>query len=136
MPVGTTVAIIVSLSAVVLAGGGFLAGRGTAPDDVEQVAGLVEAQSVQLDVLGDQMVDVANAAGRPVTLDAETRAALAQTPPQCVQVLGGDPLSPACAWATCLQYGQSSAQRPECRAVEASYLATVEGCPEPAQAPE
>jgi len=37
---------------------------------------------------------------------------------QCRTDAGGDPLGVQCQWATCLQYGQSSAQRPECRAVE------------------
>ena len=42
-------------------------------------------------------------------------------------------MSPACAWATCIQYGQSSAQRPECREVESAMVGrfTVEvSCPE------
>lgn len=129
MPAGTTIAITAG-AAVLLAGGGFLAGRGTAPD---QAVPLVEAQTEQLDVLADGMADLVGRTQAPITLDAETRAALAQTPPQCVEVLGGDPLSTACAWATCLQYGQSSAQRPECRAVEAAYLAGVPACSEPAE---
>ena len=130
MPVGTTAAIIAVSVAVLGTGvGGFALGRSTAPDGVEQVTGLVEAQSVQLDVLGDVLADVQTQAARPIVIDAEIRAALAGTPPQCRE--GGAPLGLACAWATCLQYGQSSAQRPECRAVEAAYLASVEGCPEP-----
>jgi hypothetical protein len=127
MPVGATIAITAG-AAVLLAGGGFLAGRGTAPDDAVP---LVEAQTEQLDVLADGMADLVSRTAEPITLDAETRAALAQTPPQCVTVLGGNPLSLACAWATCLQYGQSSAQRPECRAVEAAYLAELPACVEP-----
>ena len=39
MPAGTTVAIV-SVSAVLLAGGGFLAGRATAPDDGVYIHGL------------------------------------------------------------------------------------------------
>lgn len=126
--VGTTVAIVVSLSALGVGGIGFIAGRASAPDDVEQVAGLIDAQSVQIDVIGDQLADIATAAGRPIVIDAEIRDKLADVPAQCRT--GGDPLGLACAWATCLQHGASSAQRPECRAIEAAYIASVEGCPE------
>ena len=128
MPIGTTIAIV-SVSAVVLAGGGFLAGRATAPDDVEQVAGLVEAQSTQIDILGDRMAEIQAQAGRPVVIDAEIRDKLADVPPQCRT--GQDPASLACAWASCLRYSQSNGQRPECRAVETAYLSSV-ACPEPA----
>ena len=127
MALGTTAVIVIcAVSGLGVGGLGFLAGRATAPNEVEQVEGLVRAQSEQLEGLGQTLAEVQVAASRPVTLDAETRAALAQTPPQCVAALGGDPLGLACSWATCLQYGQSSAQRPECRAIEAAYLASVQ----------
>ena len=110
MPAGTTAAIV-AVSAVVLTAGGFIAGRATAPDNVEQVAGLVEAQSTQIDILG-----------------AEIRDKLADVPPQCRSEQ--DPGGLACAWASCLRYSQSNGQRPECRAVETAYLASM-ACPEP-----
>ncbi|MCH9839204.1 hypothetical protein K0U83_26315 [bacterium] len=125
MPVGTTAAIV-AVSAVVLTAGGFIAGRQTAPD---QVVPLVEAQTAQIDTLADGMADLVSRSTAPITLDAETRAALARTPPQCVRVLGGDPLSMACAWSSCLMFTQSNGQRPECRAIEAAYLASI-ACPE------
>jgi hypothetical protein len=110
---------LVALSALGVGGLGFVAGRATAPGDAEELAevrGLVEAQGAAIE-------RVAEAAGRPVVIDAEIRETLAETPPQCRS--GQDPAGLACAWATCLQYGQSSAQRPECRAVEAAYLASM-----------
>jgi hypothetical protein len=110
---------LVALSALGVGGLGFVAGRATAPGDAEELAevrGLVEAQGAAIE-------RVAEAASRPVVIDAEIRETLAETPPQCRS--GQDPAGLACAWATCLQYGQSSAQRPECRAVEAAYLASM-----------
>jgi hypothetical protein len=131
MPVGTTVAIV-SVAAVLLAGGGFLAGRGTAPDDVEQVAGLVEAQSTQIDILGDQMAEVAATAGRPVVIDAEIRDKLSDTPPACIE----DPLSLGCHVQACWQYGQSAAQRPQCQPFEAELVRQkAQGYPEPVPVP-
>ena len=127
MPVGTTAAIV-AISGVLLAAGGFVAGRATAPDDVEQVAGLVEAQTTQIDILGDRMAEIQAQAGRPVVIDAEIRDKLADVPPQCRT--GQDPAGLACAWASCLRYSQSNGQRPECRAVETAYLASM-ACPEP-----
>lgn len=131
MPVGTTVAIV-SVAAVLLAGGGFLAGRGTAPDDVEQVTGLVEAQSTQIDILGDQMAEVAATAGRPVVIDAEIRDKLSDTPPACIE----DPLSLGCHVQACWQYGQSAAQRPQCQPFEAELVRQkAQDCPEPVPVP-
>jgi len=118
MGVGLVITLV-ALSALGVGGLGFVAGRATAPGDAEELAevrGLVEAQGAAIE-------RVAEAAGRPVVIDAEIRETLAETPPQCRS--GQDPAGLACAWATCLQYGQSSAQRPECRAVEAAYLASM-----------
>ena len=119
--------IVASVAAVLLAGGGFVAGRATAPDTSEALA----EQTAAIEAQGVAIAAVAESAGRPVVIDAEIRDTLAQVPPQC-RTPHGDPLSPACAWATCLQYGQSSAQRPECRAVEAAMVEAMQGCPEPA----
>jgi len=110
---------LVALSALGVGGLGFVAGRATAPGDAEELAevrGLVEAQ-------GATLAELAEAASRPVVIDAEIREALAETPPQCRS--GQDPAGLACAWATCLQYGQSSANRPECRTIEAAYLSSM-----------
>lgn len=126
MPVGTTVAIV-SVSALLLAGGSFWAGRASAPDDVEHVATLVEAQSTQIDILGDQMEAVASAASRPVVIDAEIRDKLAEVPAACRK---GDPEGLACALQSCWQFGQSTANRPECREIEKRYLASLQGCPD------
>ncbi len=118
MGVGLVITLV-ALSALGVGGLGFVAGRATAPGDAEELAevrGLVEAQ-------GATLAELAEAAGRPVVIDAEIREALAETPPQCRS--GQDPVGLACAWATCLQYGQSSANRPECRAIEAAYLSSM-----------
>jgi hypothetical protein len=107
------VAVVASLTA------GFGAGWGLKPDST---ADALEAQAVALADLQAGQVQLVEASARPVVLDAELRSELAQVPVQCRKDAGGDPRSPECAWATCLQFGQSSAQRPECRAVEALML--------------
>lgn len=120
-------------AAVIAAAAGFGAGwavragkdDATAEALAEQTRTL-EAQGAALAAVAAGQAQIAEAAGRPVVLDAELRATLAQTPVQCRADAGGDARSAACAWATCLQYGQSSAQRPECRAVEAAMLRALE----------
>ena len=73
MPVGTTIAIV-SVSAVVLTAGGFLAGRATAPDSTAEV---LEAQAQQLDTILDGQTEILTAASRPMVIDAELRDKLA-----------------------------------------------------------
>jgi len=131
LPVGTTIAVT-AVAGVLLAAGGFVAGRATAPDDVEQVTGLVEAQSTQIDILGDQMAEVASVAGRPVVIDAEIRDKLSEVSLQCIKERGGDPLSLDCMVSHCWRGGQSTAQRPECSKVVDEYLRQQKlSCPEP-----
>lgn len=112
------VAVVASLAA------GFGAGWGLKPDGAAKA---LEAQAVVLAELQEGQVQLVEASARPVVLDAELRSELAQVPVQCRKDAGGDPRSAECAWATCLQYGQSSAQRPECRAVEALMVEQLQG---------
>lgn len=100
-------------------GAGFGAGWGVRGS---REAAALEAHGEVLEALTDGQRELLEAAQRPVILDASIRADLSQVPFQCRADQGGDPMSPACAWATCLQYGQSSAQRPECREVEAAMV--------------
>jgi hypothetical protein len=113
MPAGTTI-IIASVSAVLLAGGGFLAGRATARDDSADV---LTAQSETLDTLLDGQTEILTAASRPM---------LADTPPACI----AEPLGLACGLQACWMMGQSSANRPECSRLLEAYVAR-EACPEP-----
>ena len=129
MPIGTAGAIAIGLAVAA----GFGAGWGLRP--VPDTADVMAEQTAAIEVLGDSLATVAEAAGRPIVLDAETRASLAEIPPQCVTVLGGDPMSAACGWASCIRYGVQSAQRPECRAIEAAMLSEAAGCPVATQAP-
>ena len=69
--------------------------------------------------------DILDAAQKPVVLDAELKAQLAEVPVQCRKDLGGDPNSVPCQWATCLQFGQSSAQRPECSDISDLLVETM-----------
>jgi hypothetical protein len=124
-----SITALVAGAAIVIAAAGFGAGWGLRPvpdtaDAIEEVAATIEAQ-------GEAIASVAEAAGRPVVIDAELRSTLAEVPVQCRTGAGGDPMSPACQWATCLQYGQSSANRPECSTVSAAMIEALAGCPEP-----
>jgi len=117
------VAVVAALAA------GFGAGWGLKPDGTAdaleaQGAALATLQAGQAQLVAGQ-VQLAEASARPVVLDAETRSELARVPVQCRRDAGGDPRTALCAWATCLQFGQSTAQRPECRAVEAAALAEL-----------
>ena len=95
---------------------GFGLGFGLKPDGAAKA---LEAQAATLEALTDGQTRLVELSTQPITLDAELRASLAQIPVQCLKEYGGNPNTTMCAWATCLQYGQSAAQRPECRAVEA-----------------
>ncbi len=66
-------------------------------------------------------------ATKPIVIDAEIKATLAEIPVQCRKQMGGDPMSVQCQWASCLQYGQSTAQRPECSAVRDLLVDTLKG---------
>tara|TARA_B100000424_G_C22515996_1_gene296797 strand:+ start:90 stop:476 length:387 start_codon:yes stop_codon:yes gene_type:complete len=109
----------VVVAVLVGTGAGFGAGWGLRGDRDNKA---LEIHAQSLDHLLDGQTELLTAASQPVILDASIREDLAKTPPQCRRDLGGDPMTPACAWATCIQYGQSSAQRPECREVEAAML--------------
>ena len=89
-------------------------------------------QRGQAEIIKSQ-TEMLEQATRPIVIDAEIRDDLAQVPIQCRKESGGDPMSPLCAWATCLQYGQSTAQRPECEDVRDAMLEVFvpPACPEP-----
>lgn len=119
----TVVVVVVALAA------GFGAGWGLKPerDTGAQTTAALAAQAEAIAAVQAGQAKIAEAATRPIVLDAELRSELAQVPVQCRRDAGGDPTTPACAWATCLQYGQSGAQRPECRAVEAVMIDALKG---------
>lgn len=98
-------------------------GYGVKPDGSAKA---LEAQAETLDVITTNQVELLEMSQRPITIDAELRASLANIPVQCLPDFGGNPNTSMCAWATCLQFGQSTAQRPECRAVEAIMVKEFE----------
>lgn len=100
---------------IVVAVAGFGAGWGLKPDASVKA---LQAQTEAIEALQTGQAQMLEQASRPVVIDAELRSTLAEVPVQCRRDAGGDPMAVACQWATCLQFGQSSAQRPECRAVE------------------
>ena len=95
------------------------AGAGLAVRPRDKSHKVLEAQAQSLDALLDGQTEILTEAQKPVVLDANLKATLAETPPACIRELGGDPLSPQCLLMACWSYGQSSAQRPDCDAVEA-----------------
>ncbi len=121
----TAIAVIVALAA------GFGAGWGLRPDSAAEAlaaqADVLDAQGKTLAALQAGQTQLVEASNRPVVLDAELRSELARVPVQCRRDAGGNPRSAECAWATCLQFGQSSSQRPECRAIEALMVQALQG---------
>lgn len=113
---------LVVVAVVASLGVGFGAGWGLKPDDTSKA---LEAQAETLRALSDGQAKLVEGAARPVVIDAELKATLAEIPVQCRKDMGGDPNTATCMWATCLQFGQSSAQRPECRQVEQLMVDTL-----------
>lgn len=121
------IALIIGLGAGVGAGVGI---SGAAHS--KAAARAVEAQAENIKALQDGQAEILENATKPIVLDAELKSQLAEVPVQCRTEAGGDPTSAECQWATCLQYGQSSAQRPECSKVTELMLSVLQGaaCPE------
>lgn len=111
-----TLVVIVVLASL---GAGFGAGWGLKPDASVKA---LEAQVGAIEALQEGQAEILAEINQPVVIDAELKATLAEIPVQCRKDAGGDPRSVECQWATCLQFGQSSANRPECRAVEALMI--------------
>jgi hypothetical protein len=105
----------VVIAVVIAVAGGFGAGWGLKPDASVKA---LEAQTEAIKELQAGQGKMLEQASKPIVIDAELKATLAEVPVQCRKDMGGDPMTVQCQWATCLQFGQSSAQRPECRAVE------------------
>jgi hypothetical protein len=118
-------AVVIAVVAALAAG--FGAGWGLKPDASVKA---LEAQTEAIEALQEGQSKMLENASKPIVIDAELKATLAEVPVQCRKDMGGDPTSVQCQWATCLQFGQSSAQRPECRAVETLMVDTLK-----AQAP-
>lgn len=115
---------ITAIVVVVVAslGVGFGAGWGLKPDASVKA---LEAQTEAIKELQQGQTAMLEQASKPVVIDAELKATLAEVPVQCRKDMGGDPNTAMCMWATCLQFGQSSAQRPECRQVEELMVTTL-----------
>jgi hypothetical protein len=103
----------------------FLAGGITGYTVADKQSDVAEQHTHQLRQLQQGQADLAAEVSKPIVLDAELRSELGKTPPACVTALGGDPLSPQCLLQTCWQYGQSSAQRPDCDGAEKLVVDTL-----------
>lgn len=105
-------AMLIASVALFLSGG--IAGYMTA----DRQGDVAEAHTEQLRELQAGQATMVTELSKPVVLDAELRSELGKTPPACIVSLGGDPLSAQCLLQMCWQYGQSSAQRPDCDGAE------------------
>ena len=92
---------------------------------LEEAVKALQAQTAAIEALQVGQTAILAEASKPIVLDAELKATLAEVPVQCRVDLGGDVASVQCQWATCLQFGQSSAQRPECRQIEQLMVDTL-----------
>ena len=92
----------------------------------ERTSKILEAQTELIGEVQTQQNKLLETAQKPIVIDAEVKAALADLPPACIVSAGGDPLSPQCALQSCWRYGQSAAQRPNCDGVEKAALAVYE----------
>jgi len=121
------IALVVGLGAGIGTGIG-ISGAGHS----KAAARAIEAQADNITALQEGQAEILENATKPIVLDAELKSQLAEVPVQSRTEAGGDPTSVECQWATCLQYGQSSAQRPECREVEKLMIGRLSagGCPE------
>jgi hypothetical protein len=108
---------------VVAAGAGFGAGWGLRGSDTSKV---IEHQTELIAEIQGNQTKMLEAVNKPVVIDAELRATLAEIPVQCLKEYDGNPNSVQCQWATCLQYGQSSAQRPECSDIRDLLVETLQ----------
>jgi hypothetical protein len=105
--------IVASVAAVLLAGGGFVAGRATAPDTSEALAeqtAAIEAVAAGNTALVAEVQAVALAEAER---EANIADKLTDIPPQCVRELGGNPDSLACDWAWCVRTGETDKKRCE-----------------------
>jgi hypothetical protein len=101
--------------------GGYFAGRKAGGENTSAAQAAQAAQAAADAATGTAEALAANtaalteltaAAGRPVVLDAETRASLAaDVPAGCLDPAAS--VTPACLVAQCWRFGQSAAQRPE-----------------------
>jgi hypothetical protein len=124
-----TLVVVVVIASL---GAGFGAGWGLKPDASVKA---LQAQTEAIQALQVGQTAILAEASKPVVLDAELRSTLANVPVQCRTDAGGDPSGVQCQWATCLQFGQSSAQRPECRVVEELMVSTLKAKVSPATTP-
>ena len=126
------ISIVVLIVIIASLGTGFGAGWGLKPDASVKA---LEAQAEAIEALQEGQSKILENATRPIVIDAELKATLAEVPVQCRVDLKGDPNSVQCQWATCLQFGQSSAQRPECRQIEQLMVDTLKSVSVPTSAP-
>lgn len=129
--IGPIILLIVGLAGGAAAGAGVATGI-SGVQHAKQTTAALEAQTESLEVLAKGQVDLVNQATKPIVIDAEIRDQLSGIPVQCLTSMGGDPQSALCLLATCWQYGQSSANRPECEDVKDAAVEFLKApaCPE------
>jgi hypothetical protein len=129
----TTTAVSIAVLASLATG--FVAGRTSAPNGAVKA---IEAQTAALATLNEGNEALVERVNAVALLEAESDAQIADKltgiPPQCIPELGGDPMSPQCAWAWCVRTGETDAQRCEAGKFTdyliARYQASDVACPD------
>jgi len=120
----TTITVLAAL------GVGFGAGWGLKPDAgvkaLEAQTEAIKELNTGNQALVDKVQEVSVEEAKRETAIADK---LTDLPPPCVKDVGGDPMSPTCLLSQCWQFGQSTANRPECRKIEELVLERM-ACPE------
>lgn len=121
----------VAVAVVVSAGAGFGAGWGLKPSAAREALEANRETVAEL-TRGNQALlkEVQRVALEEAERETKLADKLTDMPPQCVEELGGDPMSPQCAWAWCVRDGESNAQRCQEAGLQAVLVKRWEGCPD------
>jgi len=121
----------VAVAVVVSAGAGFGAGWGLKPSAAREALEANRETVAELN-RGNQALleEVQRVALEEAERETKLADKLTDMPPQCVEELGGDPMSPQCAWAWCVRDGESNAQRCQEAGLQAVLVKRWEGCPD------
>jgi hypothetical protein len=110
----TPTALSVSLAVLASLGTGVGLGVAIAPNGAAKALEAQREAIAELNAGNQALIAEVNAVA---LLDAERETAIAtaltNVPPQCIPELGGDPMSPECAWSWCVRTGETDKQRCE-----------------------
>lgn len=123
---------LLAITILATLGAGFGAGWAVKPDASVKALEQNNQTIEKLSAGNRQLVaEVQRVALEEAARDTMIADKLTETPPQCLTELGGDPMSPQCAWAWCVRDGESDAQRCQEAGLQALLVARWQkGCPD------